>query len=95
MSNITCDTTISLANSYNYNHLNHSYLQYEPRYNLSATSCPYWDDSCGITFTEINDFIINLELINNTYNTFNPRDYIIKTLSPKVCYERIISEFNV
>jgi hypothetical protein len=73
---------------------NHSYLEYEAQYNLSATSCPYWDNSCGITFTELNDFNINLELMSNSYKNFNPRDYIIKTLSPKVCYERIISEFD-
>ena len=73
---------------------NRSYTEYEPQYNLSATSCPYWDSRCGIVFTELSSIDVKLDEISSRYTEFKPRDYILETLSPKVCYERIISMFD-
>jgi hypothetical protein len=74
---------------------NRSYTEYEPQYDLSATSCPYWDSRCGIVFTELSSIDVKLDEISSAYTKFNPRDYILETLSPKVCYERIISMFDL
>jgi glycosyltransferase involved in cell wall biosynthesis len=74
---------------------NRSYTEYESQYDLSATSCPYWDSRCGIVFTELSSIEIKLDEISSSYTEFNPRAYILETLSPRVCYERIISMFDL
>ena len=68
----------------------HSYMD-KSHYDLSATSCPYWDKRCGVIFYEIEDFEEALETIRST--KYNPRDFILETLSPKVCYERLLSYY--
>ena len=73
---------------------NHSYLEYKDNYDLSATSVPYWDNRCGILFYELNDINHNVMRMMNIYTSFEPRNYILETLSPKACYERIIKSFN-
>ena len=71
---------------------NHSYPEYKDNYDLSATSCPYFDDRCGIIIYHLNE--LNDAIVKIDSQTFNPREYILETLSPKVCYERIIESFN-
>jgi glycosyltransferase involved in cell wall biosynthesis len=70
---------------------NRSYMEYSD-YNLSATSCPYWDKRCGIRFTHISEFDECLESIRK--NSYSPRQYILETLSPKVCYERLLQYYT-
>ena len=72
---------------------NRSYMEYS-HYNLYATSCPYWDKRCGIRFTHISEFEESLETMKSTYSTFRPRQYILETLSPKVCYERLLQYYT-
>ena len=33
--------------------------------------------------------------MKDNYTTYQPRKYILETLSPKACYDRIIESFNV
>lgn len=73
---------------------NHSYLEYKDKYDLSATSCSYWDTRCGIRFTDLNEFNKQFNNMNIKYNTFQPREFILETLSPSVCYKRILDAFN-
>ena len=70
---------------------NHSYMD-RSHYDLSATSCPYWDKRCGVIFYEIEEFEEALETIRST--KYNPRDFILETLSPKVCYERLLTYYT-
>jgi hypothetical protein len=61
-------------------------------YKLKATSIPYWDETCGLVFTERNEFPILLNRMLSIYTTFSPRTYILKTLSPEVCMDRLLKE---
>lgn len=70
----------------------HSYLEYKDNYNLSATSCPYFDERCGLIIYHLNELVDAIAKINNII--YNPREYVLEQLSPKVCYERLIDSFN-
>jgi len=70
---------------------NHSYIEYKDKYDLAATSCPYWDARCGIVIYDLKELNTSLESIKNTYT---PRNYILETLSPKACYDRLIESFK-
>ena len=61
---------------------------------LKATSVPYWDERCGLTFTKQEEFIPNLDRLLAEYTKFHPRDYIEKTLSPMACVDRLIKEIT-
>ena len=71
----------------------HSYLEYKDKYNLKATSCSYWDERCGEIIYELSELEYGLEKIKN--GKFRPRDFIVETLSPKVCYERLRTTINL
>ena len=73
-------------------HLHNEYLR--PK-KLTATSAPYWSDECGIKVTDIADFPNALETMLKTYETFQPRNYILKTLSPAACMDRILDYFGL
>ena len=73
-------------------------LQYYARYsqNLYATSAPYWDDRCGKIWsgkkwsgnnmkTEIEEFM---------KGSYNPREYVLETLSDKVCFSNLLKIFK-
>lgn len=59
-------------------------------YKLKATSTPYWDDRCGIRFETQEEFAESLQRMVQTANTFQPRNYVIETLSPEVCMDRLV-----
>jgi len=71
----------------------HSYLEYKDKYNLKATSCSYWDERCGEIIYELSELEDGLEKIKN--NSYKPREFIVETLSPKVCYERLRTIINL
>jgi hypothetical protein len=73
---------------------NHSYMEYKDSYDLSATSCPYFDERCGTVLYDLNELPNSLENMKNNYTSYQSRNYILENLSPKVCYERIIRSFN-
>uniref|UniRef100_A0A6C0D6R3 Glycosyl transferase family 1 domain-containing protein n=1 Tax=viral metagenome TaxID=1070528 RepID=A0A6C0D6R3_9ZZZZ len=73
---------------------NHSYMEYKDKYNMNATSCPYFDERCGSILYDLNDLPNNVEMMKHNYMSYQPRNYILENLSPKVCYERIIRSFN-
>jgi glycosyltransferase involved in cell wall biosynthesis len=73
---------------------NHSYIEYKDKYDLSATSCPYWDERCGLVLYELKDLNEKLQLMKYNYFNYKPREYILENLSSSVCYERIISAFD-
>jgi hypothetical protein len=61
---------------------------------IPCTSIPYWDDRCG-------EYFYRAEQLEQTFNTFiqkidtyEPRQYIMDTLSPKKCAENFVSLIN-
>jgi hypothetical protein len=59
------------------------------RYKLRATSVPYWDDRCGIV-SNLENFHKDLAKMMKEFQEFRPREYILETLSPKVCIKRFL-----
>ena len=70
------------------------YKEYKGRYALKATAIPYWDSTCGITFTKEEDLSFSLQTMLENYKIFHPREYIVKTLSPDACIERLLKEID-
>jgi len=64
------------------------------KYKLKGTTTPYWDERCGISFTEKDDFENNLNLMISSYTQFHPRDYVLENLSPKVCMEKLLQNLG-
>ena len=64
-------------------------------YSLRATSHPYWDDTCGISFTDPKDLEARLDTMINTHAQFCPRAYIEKTLSISACMARFVDELGL
>jgi hypothetical protein len=87
------DTT-SMFQEYNENN-QITYRDKMEDYKLKATTIPYWDQTCGLAFTDKNKFPDLLDRMLNTYTTFSPRDYVLKTLSPEVCMDRLLNEINL
>jgi glycosyltransferase involved in cell wall biosynthesis len=72
--------------------INSSYQYLYPK-KLLCTSVPYWSDECGIKITNQVDLSVSIDKIMNSYSSFTPRDYILKTLSDEVCMARILNYF--
>jgi hypothetical protein len=74
--------------------INSTYDFLKPK-KILATSVPYWSDECGIKINEseidnnLSHFID--KIISSIYT---PREYIIRTLSDKVCMKRILDYFQ-
>jgi hypothetical protein len=67
--------------------------QYKPL-ELKATSVPYWDSSCGLKTTDLADIPAMVDQMLNTYETFEPRKFIIENLSEESCMQRILDYMN-
>lgn len=55
-------------------------IKYEP-----VSSVPYWDERCGVKFTDAVDFKEKLKIFLNLTDTFRPRDYIMENLTLEIC----------
>lgn len=64
------------------------------KYLLKATAIPYWSDACGIKFTELSQFEMNLDRMVKEYTSFQPRAFVEATLSPEACADRLITALN-
>ena len=76
------------------NGVNATYEYLRPK-KLLSTSVPYWSDECGIKITEQSELSEAIDRMLTTYQTFTPRDYIVRTLSDEVCMRRILDYFKV
>ena len=74
--------------------INSTYEYLKPK-NLFCTSVPYWSDECGIKITKTDCDTINTAIDSMLLNhkNYNPRQYILNTLSPEVCMKRILTYF--
>ena len=68
----------------------HSYLEYKANYDLKATTCSYWDERCGEIIYELNELDDGLQKIQT--KNYSPREFIMETLGPKACYQRLLEE---
>lgn len=59
--------------------------------NIKCTSIPYWSNECGIVTNNLNDLLNSIDNMLINYNKFFPRNYIINTLSPKICIDNLLS----
>lgn len=66
------------------------YKEDQKRYKLTATSVPYWDSRCGELLYDEKDLYSMIERMSKQYATFTPREFVLETLSPKACYNRLI-----
>lgn len=60
---------------------------------LCATSVPYWSDECGVRITNLDDLASAIQTMKD--KKFSPRKYILETLSPEVCMDRILKYFGL
>jgi len=54
-----------------------------------ATTIPYWNDNCGEYFYNANEFEEKYKLFMDNLEKYKPREFILNTLSPKICAERL------
>jgi hypothetical protein len=74
----------------------HTYTQEKHGpYLLLATTVPYWSDECGILIHNKEELSQSIDKMTKIYNTFTPRDYVLRTLSNEVCMKRILDYFNL
>jgi len=59
-----------------------------------ATTIPYWDERCGEFFYKKEEIEEKFELFLSKLETYNPRQYILETLSMEVCERRLIDFIN-
>ncbi len=69
------------------------YERYRPM-KMLATCVPWWSDECGIKFYEETELEAGLKKMLETWETFTPRDYIVRELSEKPCVNRIMRYFG-
>ena len=68
------------------------YQSYKDKgYKMIATCAPYWSDKCGIRFTEEKDFVPLLTQMEETFQTFRPRDFIEETLSLEASMKNLLT----
>jgi hypothetical protein len=63
--------------------------KFEGMYTLRASVIPYWDERCGIV-ASVDTLRESIERMMNTYQQFQPRAYILETLTPEICMKRWI-----
>lgn len=69
------------------------YMNQEVRTNytaIPATCIPYWDERCGEFFYNGSDIDTTFEIFLSKIESYNPRQYILETLSMEVCEKRFI-----
>lgn len=59
--------------------------------NIPATCIPYWDSTCGEYFYQPNEFIYKFNLFLSKLNTYNPRQFILDSLSIEKCEEKFMN----
>lgn len=77
-----------------HNHEGKQFRNLEGKYSLKATTIPYWDNRCGLTFTQKEEFPSLLERMLKDYSSFSPREFVLETLSPEACIKRLLKEIT-
>lgn len=61
---------------------------------IPATTIPYWDISCGETFTKREELNSSFDKFISCLETYQPRKYILENLSMEKCFELFKNIFN-
>ncbi len=64
-------------------------VKYEP-----VSSVPYWDERCGMKFTNADDFDNALSAFTASLDKYQPRDYVVQNLSLAVCAQKYVDIYN-
>lgn len=77
-------------------HGNPTYASMRPK-RLTATSVPYWSDTCGKRITDLAELPAAFEEFTAKVaaGEYKPRDYVLAELSPAVCMRRILDYFHL
>jgi glycosyltransferase involved in cell wall biosynthesis len=59
-----------------------------------VSSVPYWDERCGLKFSDIDHFDADLSDFLAKLKSFKPRDYIIENLSLEQCAKHYLSIYQ-
>jgi hypothetical protein len=62
---------------------------------LMATSAPYWSDECGIRIREKDEFVAAFRHMGEMLSTFQPRAFIERELSLRVCFENLLTHIGL
>ncbi len=54
-----------------------------------STTTPHWDDRCGVKIYELWELPDALEKIRENFTSYQPRQFVLETLSTRICWERI------
>lgn len=60
---------------------------------LDCTSVPYFSKDCGVIIKDIAELEGAIHTMMENYTSYNPRAYILETLSAKPCMKRILDSF--
>ena len=63
-------------------------------YEVEATSIPYWDERCGLSFTNSEEIETIYDKFINDLKIFKPREYILENLSLEKCAQDLINITN-
>jgi hypothetical protein len=55
-----------------------------------VTSVPYWDERCGITFSNVSEFPERLSEFWTELASYSPRDYILQNLTLEICAQKYL-----
>jgi len=70
------------------------YERYHPK-NMLATSVGWWSDECGMKFYEESELEAGIKAMMEKWQTFRPRDFIVRELSERPCVNRILRAFEL
>jgi hypothetical protein len=88
---LSCNVPIIVYNVKTlYDEWGQSYLYQDwlPQSESQATTIPYWDSNCGEVVYTLEDLDIQFNKMQTDYINYNPRKYIVNSLSPKTCFDR-------
>jgi glycosyltransferase involved in cell wall biosynthesis len=60
-------------------------VKYQP-----VSSVPYWDQRCGMKFTDADEFKNKLNGFINNLDNFKPREYILENLTLQICAQKYV-----
>ncbi|MFZ2900383.1 MAG: hypothetical protein WA004_17260 [Saprospiraceae bacterium] len=66
------------------------YYPNQVQFGQGVSSVPYWDERCGMTFKNFDEFSLKLFGFIDRLKTFSPRPYILENLTLEICAQKYI-----
>lgn len=67
-----------------------AYYPHKVQFKEGVSSVPYWDNRCGLKFSDFDEFRQRFEDFIEQLDQFRPRDYILENLTLKTCAKQYI-----